>query len=158
MSGLPELIHHAAGPVSLDRSRRYAQKTYAFELAKPDGLWVSVPGEQDWKSFCTSEKFALEHLAAEHSVTLKPGSNILHVGDVSAFDRFTAEYLTPDENPHYSDGMAIDWQRVVAHHDGIVIAPYRWDRRGKHRWYSGWDCASGCIWNLNAIESFDALP
>ena len=41
--------------------------------------------------------------------------------------------------------------------DGIIIAPYQWYCRMTVDWYYTWDCASGCIWNLDAIESVNAV-
>ncbi|QBI98814.1 hypothetical protein SEA_BOBBY_184 [Mycobacterium phage Bobby] len=50
----------------------------------------------------------------------------------------------------------IDWGKVAADYGGIIIAPYQWSRRMDPHWYYTWDCASGCIWNLEAIESLEA--
>jgi len=50
----------------------------------------------------------------------------------------------------------INWPAVAEKYDGIIIAPYIWQRRlsdnPDHFWYYGWDCASGCIWNTEVIE------
>lgn len=57
----------------------------------------------------------------------------------------------------------IDWFQVVRNFPGIIIAPYLWERRNSNRsnwdscWYYGWDCASGCIWDLRCIESFQMV-
>lgn len=157
MTEFPALVHHAEHPVTLDRTRRYPQKECAFEIGKPHGLWLSVPGDESWESFCIAEEFAIHQLAHTHRVTLKASCDVLVVGNTTAFDRFAAEYLVPDENSFYEGGFAIDWRRVVVEFDGIIIAPHRWDRRDEHRWYSGWDCASGCIWNLDAVDRFELV-
>ena len=26
------------------------------------------------------------------------------------------------------------------------------------RWYYGWDCASGCVWDASAVQSVEPLP
>lgn len=49
--------------------------------------------------------------------------------------------------------MFIDWQAVASDHDGIIISPYNWPARHEMIWYYPWDCASGCIWNADAITS-----
>lgn len=48
----------------------------------------------------------------------------------------------------------LDWAAIGKLYDGIIIAPYLWERRlnGGAMWYYGWDCASGCIWNPRAIS------
>lgn len=51
------------------------------------------------------------------------------------------------------------WEEISSQCDGIMIAPYQWDMR-LHTlffWYYGWDCSSGCIWNLDCIEEFKLL-
>ena len=52
----------------------------------------------------------------------------------------------------------IDWSSTYKNYDGIVIAPYQWNcRYGDHIWYYTWDCASGCIWNIDAIEKIELI-
>ena len=48
----------------------------------------------------------------------------------------------------------IDWAEVASKYDGIIISPYQWSLRldMEMMWYYGWDCASGCIWNISAIK------
>lgn len=50
---------------------------------------------------------------------------------------------------------AIMWPKVAKEYQGIIISPYQWERRDFFGtfWYSGWDCASGCIWDKEAIKS-----
>lgn len=49
----------------------------------------------------------------------------------------------------------IDWVKVKPLYDGIIITPYQWRCRLDPDifWYYSWDCASGCIWNLETIET-----
>lgn len=53
----------------------------------------------------------------------------------------------------------IQWEKVKKEYDGIVIAPYQWEcrLRNKFMWYYSWDCASGCIWNIDAIATMDLI-
>jgi hypothetical protein len=48
----------------------------------------------------------------------------------------------------------IEWRKVAERFDGIIIAPYIWQRRLdlESSWYYSWDCASGCIWNASAVR------
>lgn len=121
---------------------------------KPEGLWVSVLGEYGWKDWCESGSFRLENLAHVHAVTLSPTARILHLSGARDIDAFTESYA--EEHPVVSKFYCVNWARVEADgYHGIVISPYCWERRldGNSRWYYGWDCASGCIWNADAIES-----
>lgn len=150
---VPELRHYAAEPVALDRSREY--ETAKHNL-KPDGLWVSIPGEDDWPSWCRREDFHTESLAHEHVVALSESADILYLTSLAEVIDFHEAYRHRGEAVELLDRY-IDWARVKARYDGIVIAPYQWPLRLDLIWYYGWDCASGCIWNLDAIESINAL-
>lgn len=153
-----ELMHYSDVPVVLDRTRVYEPQSdgeYTYE--KPQGFWVSVAGDDDWPAWCESEDFRLGRLIFSHRVTLAAGANVLILESPSALDAFTGEYRPRGmEHAHSGLGPGIDWRRVADRYDGIVIAPYQYSRRFDLAWYYGWDCASGCIWNLDAIA--DLVP
>jgi hypothetical protein len=52
----------------------------------------------------------------------------------------------------YRFGDCINWVKVAKSFSGIVISPYILGRRFNLFWYYNWDCASGCVWNLNVIK------
>ncbi|TXH58290.1 MAG: hypothetical protein E6Q97_02560 [Desulfurellales bacterium] len=154
-----QLMHYAAEPVSFDPTRTYTQNEPTL-FGKPEGFWVSVTGEDDWPSWCESEEFRESTLQAAHRVELTTAANILWIESVDGIDSLTAEFAVQTEyerrwvyrgdNP---SKWPIDWHCVAEQWDGIIIAPYQWARRNTHDWYYGWDCASGCIWNLETIAS-----
>ena len=110
---------------------------------KPQGLWVSVKGEDDWPSWCAREDFGCGAIC--HRVELKPTARVLILSTPECLDIF---------DRMYGDGQQmIRWQEVAAEHAGLIITPYQWSRRFSHLWYYGWDCASGCIWDASAIQS-----
>lgn len=148
-----ELIHYGTAPLT---SVRHPEASDSSGRLKPCGLWVSVKGEDDWKSWCESEGFRAESLVAETRITLAVNHNVLHLGGPFEIDAFTKEY---EGEPQYAGDRSIDWDRVASRYDGIVIAPYCWQRRMTPHtfWYYGWDCASGCIWNPAAIASLESL-
>lgn len=119
---------------------------------KPNGFWLSVPGEDDWPSWCRAEDFCLEKLAVCHEVRLSPDANILHLTTLDEIVEFTEEY---GQSSRSGGVWEIAWRRVTPKFDGIVIAPYSWTARYDERtlWYNTWDCASGCVWNPEAIAS-----
>ena len=135
-------------PLVFDPTRRYDQADNFF---KPRGLWVSHEPEVDswgWKDWCLSESF--RDVSHRSIVTVKSGG-ILLIETVSALLDFAQEFRII--LPRYAIDDRIDWPRVVAAYSGIIIAPYQWSVRNEQMWYYPWDCASGCIWNLDAIES-----
>lgn len=152
MSAL-DLRHYAPGPVDLDRSRTYRQREPESSYNKPRGFWVSVKGPVDWPTWCLEEGFALDR-QVEHTVRLAAGAQILRLETVDSLVEFTRQYGVKSS---FGPGTSIHWARVVEEFDGVIIAPYQWACRLSLDWYYGWDVASGCIWDLAAIESVELL-
>lgn len=142
------LLHYSSRPLSRIITRRRELRVDF----KPKGLWVSVGPA--WKEWCESEQFALTDLTIETEIVLRPRAKVLRLRTVADLDRFTSEYRKPLTPERPDLGMAIDWPAMSLEYDGIVIAPYQWQRRLDDRtcWYYGWDCASGCIWGATAIS------
>lgn len=156
-----QLRHYTAAPFVLDREMAYEQRT-PITHAKPRGLWVSVLGEDDWPSWCREENFGADRLEFEHEVTLTDGAGVIVVDTLEALKAFEAQWGIRESKSYRSTSgafehswvdVSIDWQAVQREHAGIIIAPYQWAARLEHDWYYGWDVASGCIWDLTAIES-----
>lgn len=153
------LFHYAEEPVTLDRSRTYVQREPST-YGKPRGFWVSVEGEDDWPTWCRDVDYAPERLATTHNVRLADEANILTLATPQALDDFTERFGIRDRKSfrrHSWEDVSIPWAAVASEYAGIIIAPYRWDRRAELDWYYGWDVASGCIWDLTAIESVTAV-
>lgn len=151
------VLDHFAGAITLDRAHTYKQGEHPF---KPDGLWVSVRGEDDWESWCRNNEYG--NLTVRHEVTLTDTANIFHIDTAQGVRDFYDKWRIPDDRePPYRYAYAelrpdyINWAEFTKTCDGIIIAPYQWSMRLSHMWYSGWDCASGCIWNLSAIATFE---
>lgn len=147
------LEHYSTKPMKRVRSARQADDLQSQFCGKPRGLWVSVKGEDDWASWCQGEQWGLDRLVVRHSVVLTPGANILRVSGVRALDDFHHRYSVTEMLGRYSRSY-IDWRFVAKKFDGILIAPYVWERRLEKPlsdWYYGWDCASGVIWNARAV-------
>jgi hypothetical protein len=140
---MSHLLHYSAEPISFDRSRAPG---YAAP-GKPPGFWFSVEGSDDWPAFCEGAEWGLERLAVAYEVVLAPNANVLRVTDATGFDEFEWKYA-----PSLAQFSALwPWTKLLADFDGVIIAPYQWERRLESMWYYGWDCASGVIWNLDAI-------
>jgi hypothetical protein len=135
-----------------------AEPFSAFD--KPKGLWISVAGEDDWPSWCHGEDFGLDRMVWRNVLTLREeehGSRILFIDDDEGFQHFENSF---SREPQFRELRypVIDWPLVATLWQGIIIAPYRWDRRLDSHWYYGWDCASGCIWDPRVIASITSEP
>lgn len=119
---------------------------------KPKGLWVSDEDAFGWREWCTDESFGEDRLSVAHEITLAPDADILRIHDAWGIDDLTSRFASGRE----TGGYALDWSAVADLHQGILITPYIGIRRLSMHcgWYYGWDCASGCIWDSAAIESF----
>lgn len=165
------LIHYHHSPIL-----KLYEKEYPIELLnhKPGGLWVSVEGLEDdtnWKDWCVAENFGLENLKMPHLLTLKKTANVLFIQTAEKLDEFNKEFgislseyykitfglnrQTPGYEEYVNQkGYSIRWNEVKKKWDGLIIAPYQWENRLGMSWYYGWDCASGCIWNIGCIDEF----
>jgi hypothetical protein len=143
------LLHYTAKPIrKFSRSRKY-ENAGAY---KPCGFWVSVEGPDDWYAWCQAESFGPKDPLV-YEVTLAPDARILHIDTLTKLDAFHRDWTMAPPPPLRTPDVR--WADVAQEWDGIIIAPYQWERRlaRDFMWYYGWDCASGVIWNLNAIES-----
>lgn len=160
------LLHHSIQPTVLDRSRSYDQDK--FRGFKPNGLWVSVTGdgEYDWESWCRDNEFGIGECV--HRVTLRDDANIAWLHTAADIDTFHTNWSEPGEvwrggtaplsDEYVRMQWEVNWQNVAEQFDGIIITPYQWSRRmGGPFWYYGWDCASGCVWQLDAVETFERI-
>src|SRR5579872_5717959 len=149
------LVHYSKEIISLSDLHLDKQDITHNHFAKPSGFWVSDDDcEENWKSWCESEEFQVENLKYAHDVKLNTEANILYLRNANDIDKFSNLYSkklcfgSPDLKK-------IDWAKVAQDFEGIIITPYIWERRFQTDavWYYTWDCASGCIWNIDAIES-----
>lgn len=157
------LIHYSGAPLVLE-AMTYPQPNDSAQdvwWAKPKGLWLSV--DDAWEDWCRGEEFGFDRLTHTSEVILAPDNHVLWIKSVPAMDHFTREFgfhknLFPDNPDHLAAWSlrrrGIDWSKVAAVYQGLIIAPYQYQRRFHDltTWYYGWDCASGCIWDLSAIE------
>lgn len=166
------LSHYSSKPVQALEPREYQQNVGPFGnwRLKPQGLWVSVDGTDDWPTTCSKilGKRAYPVIGLRqfckfrHRVRLAPDSRILWLrSEADVFD-FCARFALSDEREQmWSEGKAtvvctgmIDWTKVAAEYSGLIVAPYHARLRYRLMWYYALDCASGCIWDLSAISEF----
>lgn len=151
------ILKHYAADEGMTFDPAYDYSTRQGRDDKPTGFWVSVAGEDDWHRWCTSNGFRTDALANEYDVTLALDARILHIASLHALKDLARRYPAPvpewRKGSLWTDYAYPDWQDIATEHDGIIIAPYQWPARYDLSWYYGWDCASGCIWNLDVIAS-----
>ncbi len=156
-----KLIHYTDVPFSIE-PRKYDQNDVYWKN-KPRGLWVSIEGKYDWKWWCEEEQFCLEDLTVSYDVKLKNDANILYLKteeeilNLSKIYSFINPQWDNPEGRRIFGGYEVDWKKIAEEYQGIIIAPYQWKCRLAEpcSWYYGWDCASGCIWDLDCIKEFN---
>lgn len=150
-----ELYHFAEKEFTLNKSKKYSLREPRLPM-KPEGLWLSDESDYGWKLWCDDNDFGLLNYLYRCVVNM---DNILHIKTVPELKDFTKQYpLKAIPGLEALSFNSLDWQRVMDEHHGIVISPYQWEVRLSVIWYYPWDCASGCIWNLEAIEKFVKVP
>jgi hypothetical protein len=143
---------------TFDKKKRlsftHAYTNHAKDL-KPNGLWYSC--SNSWYRWIIEEGMTSFLYPYIHKIRLRPrvkttinkndcdGTKLLVIQDVRDFDTFNKRYRVVDGKHVY-----IDWSRVSKNYGGIEICPYLEERRGI-LWYSAWDVASGCIWDMRSI-------
>jgi len=151
------LEHWSSRSHAIDRSRISAEGFRRRD--KPTGFWVSVAGPHDWPAYLADTGHAPP--ACRHRVELAPDARILVLDSVDAVLAFSAEHmLLVSRGAPVLPGEGIDWDRVEREWQGIVITPFQHSirRDPRCRWYYGWDCASGCIWDAGAIALIARIP
>lgn len=143
------LIHYSKKPLIAVRSKPHSEN--GCGCYKTPGLWVSVEGEYDWPWWCQGENWRIEDFVHATEIILKPEARICHLSTSKQLDAFTREFVPADRLGEWD--CRIDWPRIRKEWQALIIAPYQWDRRLELHtsWYYGWDCASGVIWNADAV-------
>ena len=119
-------------------------------LYKPAGcFWYDIDG--DWIRWVLSEQPDWLRLYL-YEVTVCE-ERVLRICSMEELLRFQATFHVPilPGLSRYSD--TIDWSAVAERWGGVEIAPYQWRHRCESVWYYGWDCASGVIWDAQAVTS-----
>lgn len=137
---MSRLLHYSREPLTKKRDAHQAPDN----RFKPQGLWVSVEGEYDWRSWCESEDFGSYSWQTEIALTGRD-KPIMMLGPKD-LDAFTDKYAKDRRS------YDVNWWKIAADHSGIIIAPYSWQHRLALSWYYPWDCASGCLWSVGAWE------
>ena len=143
-----KLIHYSDSPLKKVWTIVQYEPEHISEYDKPNGLWVSVIGEGDWLSWCQSENFYTSSMKWENEIVLKKENKVLHLSNRKELLEFQEENGLKSS---WSNRYGIDWIKVSKKYQGLIIAPYDYESRWDISWYYTWDCASGCIWDSDAV-------
>lgn len=134
---------------------------------KPCGLWYGFDGS--WAKWCAGNKFKSGKRFYEVGLDT---SRILKIENINQFEAFEKEYVCDSIfdrifkemgvkvstiNPFMARAFgpsAIDWPRLKTQYAGIEINPWMHTKHLESIWYYGWDCASGVVWDVSAINHF----
>jgi hypothetical protein len=120
---------------------------------KPMGLWYAVGF--GWLDFTTNEHtsfYQYDDVVHAFEISLD-GLNVLRITNYDELVEFEKQYVIPKDGDYsVLNGWDINWAKVAETYDGIEIAPYIYKARMTHKWYYGWDVASGCIWNTSSLK------
>lgn len=170
-----KLRHYSAEPIS---ELRFVEQATVPEN-KPKGLWVSDDSKYDnWMCYLknlesTTYKDYFEHRTQYRTnVKIKSLANICIINSIEKLNMFASTYdgMKHEQYTYFLDfikdkpgidkGMenlmrkqlrGIMWHEVAKKYSGILITPYLHQATYSHFWYENWDCASGCIWDKDAI-------
>lgn len=139
-------IHFSKEKFIFDPKFKYAERCDGL---KPDGLWISDESDFGWKQWCEEEGFNLKNLKQRTEITIDC-EDVLWAKTIGELYRFVDEFGADSRFVSYS----IRWDKVKEKYKGIIISPYQESLRlGNYFfWYYGWDCASGCVWDLSCIK------
>lgn len=159
----PLLLHTSSQELTLETLKTHIQ-TNDY---KPKGLWYGIA--DSWIDWCLGESFGGIH---KYIYELNIDEDkILKIDDIEKFEIFEREYKDipawqkkfefcedlPEIDPVYVSRArlrldSINYEKVASNFSGIEISPYFWEKRMESMWYYGWDCASGCVWNPDALK------
>lgn len=156
--------------------------TFEYE---DDYKW-SGDGIGSWYHICMSNADMRTRVRYKYKVNVKKDAKLIIITNEKELDDFSdavgfwkryvpnhpLEKLKQEENkikeaikpltdmiprPKERDTRIIDWIYVYGLYDGIVINPWLESKKNIYNWYSGWECASGCIWNLKVIDKLELV-
>ena len=128
-------------------------------VSSPYGaFWFSDDSDYGWLQWCEENEYNSDGLRYAHSIGFMPGTRILVADSLGALDDLHREYsYIPDwadsaRSPLASSLQRWDYRRLAGEYDALIISPYQWEHRGNWRPYSGWDCASGVVFDVSRVE------
>ncbi len=126
-----------------------------FVTHKPRGLWYGFG--DSWISWCFREgcNSFVNKRNSIHELNIDL-EQILVIDSKEKLIEFSNKYGTSILGRKSFKGFkeSVDWAEVMSQYKGIEISPYypSFDLGNDFFWYFGWDCASGCLWDLSCLK------
>jgi len=149
-----EYIHYTGEKLNtLDLNRAYTQTAQNLALHRPNGLWLSITGINDWEKYCLNNNYNLANLKKEFQVKLKPHAQILILHNNAVLENFEKKYGCSGEN----DTLSIRWDEIIKRYQGLALPRVFPQAHKGESWHEAWGCTSACIWDLQAVEKVEEL-
>jgi hypothetical protein len=158
-----EYIHYTAESIdTLDLSRTYTQTAENLVLHKPNGLWLSIAGINDWEKYCLENNENLVKLKYEFQICLKPHANLLILHNEAAFEDFEKKYAyypegIAEHGENYIPDLSIKWEQIINDYQGIALPVILPKLYNMGLLFDTWCCTSACIWDLQAVAKVEKL-
>lgn len=127
---------------------------------KPNGLWVSVDGVDDWADWLVAERCGWrDRYRHKTRLILRPNAPICWLRSPAELDAFTTAFRVEGEATSGWNTWWIDWPRVATCYGGVVATRYLYERRmaSGSEWYYGWDVSGGCIWDGDCVDHLEPV-
>ena len=114
-----EYIHYTGENITtLDLNRAYTQIVKKWTIYTPNGLWLSIPGINDWEHYCLKNNYNPGALKNEFQIFLKPDAEILMLFNSALLEDFMKRY------GYYSSqnsDLLIRWDKIIINYQGIAL-------------------------------------
>lgn len=149
----PPLVHFSRKPLQ----KVHASKQISSRIGhKPLGLWVSVEGEDDWPSWSRHNWPSwFSEIRHATEVIVRPEARLLVIDNETELCDLNKRFPSTRRDDYF---QSPDWKAIAAEYQGIIIWPYQWEVRLSLMWYYTWDCASGCLWDPDAVDRLVPRP
>lgn len=148
-----ELVHYSDTPL-----KEVYNAPYQVEGRKPVGLWFSNENKDGWRSWCKDQDFRQDCFNYKTTVKFKHDAKILQLSNKQSAKKFHLKYGKPDyPECTYNLNWKVDWPKVAKDYDAVYFPTYYNELRDQYRWYDSLDCASGCVWNADAIDRIETV-
>lgn len=151
------LYHYSREKLNFDSEFSYPSllfPSFLCGIAKPAGFWVSPDVKEDWPAFANTteamHKRFKPRFRYKTRIHLRDGHNVLIIRNNRQFLELEEKFTDRVEGPFT---RFLNIEKLRKQYDGLIITKYFWEFRMTSDWYYTWDCASGCIWNLDVIKA-----
>lgn len=128
---------------------------------KPTGLWYGL--DDSWSEWCISAGESAWVQVYNYQLEVDE-SRLLLINSLDSLYHFYEHYHEVWlQRAGIADFERINWNAVAQDYAGIEIRDYhalKWSHNlpiGGITWLYGWDCDSGCIWDLSAIQGIESI-